>query len=222
MVHGTVTPVGYGTSPKNIAAKEIPTVTSGTIKKGIAIIGFKTSGSPKITGSFTLKIPGRKLSFPRDFRRFDLHLNAMIKARAVWEKTGGIVLADDSGLVVDYLGGEPGVYSARYLGEDTSYEIKNQAIIDRLADAKEEERTARFVSAIAAVLPDGSELVTEGTVEGLIAHEPAGNGGFGYDPIFYLPEYGVTSAEIPIEKKNEISHRGKALEAMKIKLRERL
>ena len=148
--------------------------------------------------------------------------NAMIKARAVWEKTGGIVLADDSGLVVDYLGGEPGVYSARYLGEDTSYEIKNQAIIDRLADAKEEERTARFVSAIAAVLPDGSELVTEGTVEGLIAHEPAGNGGFGYDPIFYLPEYGVTSAEIPIEKKNEISPRGKALEAMKIKLRERL
>ena len=141
--------------------------------------------------------------------------NAMIKARAVWEKTGGIVLADDSGLVVDYLGGEPGVYSARYLGEDTSYEIKNQAIIDRLADAKEEERTARFVSAIAAVLPDGSELVTEGTVEGLIAHEPAGNGGFGYDPIFYLPEYGVTSAEIPIEKKNEISHRGKALEAMR-------
>ena len=148
--------------------------------------------------------------------------NAMIKARAVWEKTGGIVLADDSGLVVDYLGGEPGVYSARYLGEDTSYEIKNQAIIDRLADAKEEERTARFVSTIAAVLPDGSELVTEGTVEGLIAHEPAGNGGFGYDPIFYLPEYGVTSAEIPIEKKKEIRHRGKALEAMKIKLRERL
>lgn len=148
--------------------------------------------------------------------------NAMIKAQAVWQQTGGIVLADDSGLVVDYLGGEPGVYSARYLGEDTSYEIKNQAIIDRLADAKEEERTARFVSAIAAVLPDGSELVTEGTVEGLIAHEPAGNGGFGYDPIFYLPEYGVTSAEIPIEKKNEISHRGKALEAMKIKLRERL
>ena len=148
--------------------------------------------------------------------------NAEIKARAVWNCTGDIVLADDSGLVVDYIGGEPGIYSARYMGEDTSYEIKNQNIIDRLADAKEEERTARFVSAIAAVLPDGSELVTEGTIEGLIAHEPAGNGGFGYDPIFYLPEYGVTSAEIPIEKKNEISHRGKALEAMKIKLRERL
>lgn len=145
--------------------------------------------------------------------------NAAIKARAVWEQTGDIVLADDSGLVVDYLGGEPGIYSARYMGEDTSYEIKNQAIIHRLAEAEEEGRTARFVCAIAAVLPDGTELSAEGTVEGLIAHEPAGDGGFGYDPIFYLPEYGMTSAQIPIEKKNEISHRGKALEAMKQKLK---
>lgn len=152
--------------------------------------------------------------------------NAQIKAQAVWEKAkevwngqGHIVLADDSGLVVDYLGGEPGIYSARYMGEDTSYEIKNQAIIDRVAEAKEEERTARFISAIAAVLPDGTVLHTEGIVEGMIAHRPAGDGGFGYDPIFYLPEYGMTSAQIPIEKKNEISHRGKALEAMKEKLR---
>ena len=145
--------------------------------------------------------------------------NAAIKARAVWEQTGDIVLADDSGLVVDYLGGEPGIYSARYMGEDTSYEIKNQAIIHRLAEAEEEGRTARFVCAIAAVLPDGTELSAEGTVEGLIAHEPAGDGGFGYVPIFYLPEYGMTSAQIPIEKKNEISHRGKALEAMKAKLK---
>ena len=105
--------------------------------------------------------------------------NAEIKARAVWEQTGHIVLADDSGLVVDYLGGEPGIYSARYMGEETSYEIKNQAIIDRVKDAKENERTARFVSAIAAVLPDGTILHTEGTVEGLIASEPAGTGGFG-------------------------------------------
>ncbi len=141
--------------------------------------------------------------------------NAEIKAKAVWEQTGHIVLADDSGLVVDYLGGEPGIYSARYMGEDTSYEIKNQAIIDRVA----EERTARFVSAIAAVLPDGTILHTEGTVEGEIAYQPAGTEGFGYDPIFYLPEYGMTSAQIPIEKKNEISHRGKALEAMKQKLK---
>lgn len=145
--------------------------------------------------------------------------NAEIKARAVWKQTGHIVLADDSGLVVDYLGGEPGIYSARYMGEDTSYEIKNQAIIDRVAEAKEEERTARFVSAIAAVLPDGTILHTEGTVEGEIAYQPAGTEGFGYDPIFYLPEYGMTSAQIPIEKKNEISHRGKALEAMKQKLK---
>lgn len=148
--------------------------------------------------------------------------NARIKAMAVWNCTGDIVLADDSGLVVDYLGGEPGVYSARYMGEDTSYGIKNQAIIDRLKEAGEQERTARFISVIAAVLPDGSVIHTEGTVEGVIAYEPAGTGGFGYDPIFYLPEYGKTSAEIPIEKKNEISHRGKALEAMKIKLKEAL
>ena len=145
--------------------------------------------------------------------------NAEIKAKAVWQQTGDIVLSDDSGLVVDYMGGEPGIYSARWMGEDTSYDIKNQAIIDRLADAKEEERTAHFVSAIAAVLPDGSVVHTEGTVEGLIAHKPAGNNGFGYDPIFFLPEYGMTSSEIPLEKKNEISHRGKALEAMKIKLK---
>ncbi len=146
--------------------------------------------------------------------------NARLKARAVWEKTKGVVLADDSGLVVDYLGGEPGVYSARYMGEDTSYEVKNRAIIERLKGAREEERTARFVCAIAAVLPDGRILQTEGTIEGKIAHKPAGQGGFGYDPIFFLPEYGLTSAEIPMEKKNEISHRGKALRAMKEKLKE--
>lgn len=146
--------------------------------------------------------------------------NAELKAMAVWKQTGDIVLADDSGLVVDYMGGEPGIYSARWMGEDTSYVIKNQAIMDNLAEAKEEERTARFVSAIAAVLPDGSVVHTEGTVEGMIAHVAAGSNGFGYDPIFFLPEYGMTSAEIPLEKKNEISHRGKALEAMKLKLRE--
>ena len=145
--------------------------------------------------------------------------NAVIKAKAVAKEVDAIVLADDSGLEIDYLNKEPGVYSARYMGEDTSYEIKNQAIIDRVAEAKEEERTARFVSAIAAVLPDGTILHTEGTVEGEIAYQPAGTEGFGYDPIFYLPEYGMTSAQIPIEKKNEISHRGKALEAMKQKLK---
>lgn len=145
--------------------------------------------------------------------------NAEIKARAVWQETGDIVLADDSGLVVDYIGGEPGIYSARYMGEDTSYEIKNQNIIDRLKGAREEERTARFVCNIAAVLPDGSVIHTEETMEGRIAHESAGSGGFGYDPILLLPEYGLTSAELTIEEKNRISHRGKALEAMKQQLK---
>lgn len=140
--------------------------------------------------------------------------NAEIKARAVWNLTGDIVLADDSGLVVDYIGGEPGIYS-RYLGEDTPYEVKNRSIIERLKDAEGRERSARFVCNIAAMLPDGRVLHTEAVMEGLIAGEPAGNGGFGYDPILYLPEFGRTSAEITMEQKNEISHRGKALRAMK-------
>lgn len=144
--------------------------------------------------------------------------NAEIKAKAVWARTGGIVLADDSGLAVDYLGGEPGVYSARYMGEDTSYDIKNQAIIDRLKGAKGKERSARFVCDIAAVLPDGTVIHTEGFMEGQIAEKPAGTEGFGYDPILYIPELGVTSAELTLEQKNQISHRGKALCAMKEEL----
>ena len=144
--------------------------------------------------------------------------NAEIKAKAVWARTGGIVLADDSGLAVDYLGGEPGVYSARYMGEDTSYDIKNQAIIDRLKGAKGKERSARFVCDIAAVLPDGTVIHTEGFMEGQIAEKPAGTEGFGYDPILYSPELGGTSAELTLEQKNQISHRGKALRAMKEEL----
>ena len=147
--------------------------------------------------------------------------NARIKARAVWEHTGGIVLADDSGLAVDYIGGEPGVYSARYLG-DTPYEEKNQILIERVKDAKGKERSARFMCNIAAVLPDGRVLHTEAAMEGEIAKEAAGNGGFGYDPILWLPEYGKTSAELTMEEKNRISHRGKALERMKDALKEAL
>lgn len=141
--------------------------------------------------------------------------NAEIKARAVWNCTGGIVLADDSGLVVDALGGEPGVYSARYMGEDTSYEIKNREIIRRLEAVSGQDRSARFVCIIAAVLPDGTVRKTEGTMDGVIAMEPAGEEGFGYDPILYIPEYGKTSAQLTMEEKNAISHRGKALRAMK-------
>ena len=146
--------------------------------------------------------------------------NAEIKARAVWNCTGDIVLADDSGLVVDYIGGEPGIYSARYMGEDTSYEIKNQNIIDRLADARGGERSARFVCNIAAVLPDGRVLHTEAAMEGQIAMKPAGCGGFGYDPTEITRRFNVSkSAEITLEQKNQISHRGKALEAMKQELK---
>lgn len=144
--------------------------------------------------------------------------NAIIKAKAIAALTDDIVLADDSGLEVDHLNKEPGVYSARYLGEDTSYEIKNQAILDRLAGVPKEKRTARFVCAIAAAMPDGEVLVTRETIEGYIGEKPAGNGGFGYDPIFYVDEYGCSTAELTEEQKNEVSHRGKALRAMKEKL----
>ena len=148
--------------------------------------------------------------------------NAVIKARAVMELSGSIVLADDSGLEVDYLNKEPGSYSARYLGEDTSYHVKNRSLIERLEGVPDEKRTARFVCAIAAALPDGRVLTTRRTMEGIIGYEERGEGGFGYDPIFYLPEYGCSTAELSMEKKNELSHRGKALRAMKEMLREAL
>ena len=114
--------------------------------------------------------------------------NALIKARAICKLAGEMVLADDSGLEIDYLNKEPGIYSARYMGEDTSYHIKNKSLIDRLEGVPDEKRTARFVCAIAAVFPDGKELVVRGTVEGIIGYEEKGENGFGYDPIFYLPE----------------------------------
>lgn len=141
--------------------------------------------------------------------------NAIIKATEIAKQTNDIVLADDSGLEIDYLNKEPGVYSARYLGEDTSYEIKNQALLDRLKGVPKEKRTARFVCAIAAALPDGKVLTTQATIEGYIGEAPAGKNGFGYDPIFYVDEYGCSTAELSEEQKNEISHRGKALREMK-------
>ena len=148
--------------------------------------------------------------------------NAAIKAKAIMEMTGEIVMADDSGLEIYYLDGAPGIYSARFMGEDTSYDIKNRALIDKLAGVPDEKRTARFVCAIACALPDGQILESRGTMEGIIGYEIKGKNGFGYDPIFYLPECGCTSAEISPEKKNELSHRGKALRAMKVTLEEYL
>lgn len=148
--------------------------------------------------------------------------NALIKARAIAELTEDIVLADDSGLEVDYLGGEPGIYSARYLGEDTSYEYKNRVILERMNGVEGKERSARFVCAIAAVVPqeDGTkkEFVVRGTFEGEIAQAVAGANGFGYDPIFYVPECGCTSAQLTMEEKNNRSHRGMALRLIRERL----
>jgi XTP/dITP diphosphohydrolase len=141
--------------------------------------------------------------------------NAIIKAKQVMELTGEIVLADDSGIEVDYLDKAPGVYSARFLGEDTPYPIKNQYIIDKLSDAGEEERSARFVCVIACAFPEGEVITRRATIEGAIAKQICGENGFGYDPIFYVPEYHCTTAQMSSEQKNEISHRGKALRAMK-------
>ena len=149
--------------------------------------------------------------------------NALIKARAVsaaLTEKNSVVLADDSGLVIDALNGEPGIYSARYMGEDTSYEVKNTNLIKRLESVPDEKRTARFVCAIAAVMPDGREFTVQAAIEGRIGYEQKGEGGFGYDPIFYVPEFGKTTAEMTAEEKNRVSHRGKALEQMKEVLRE--
>lgn len=142
--------------------------------------------------------------------------NALIKATEIAKLTENcIVLADDSGLEIDYLNKEPGIYSARYAGVDTSYTIKNNLLLERLAGVPDEKRTARFVCAVAAAFPDGSTEVVRGTIEGIIGHEIVGENGFGYDPIFYLPEYGCTTAQLSTEKKNELSHRGNALRAMR-------
>ncbi len=148
--------------------------------------------------------------------------NAMIKAAEIAriaaqnpEYRDAVVLADDSGLEIDYLNKEPGIYSARYMGENTSYDIKNNELIRRLDGVPDEKRTARFVCAIAAAFPDGTKRVVRGTMEGRIGYEIAGENGFGYDPIFYLPEYGCTSAQLTPEKKNELSHRGEGLRKMR-------
>lgn len=149
--------------------------------------------------------------------------NALIKAKDIAGKVSdAIVLADDSGLVIDALHGEPGIYSARYMGEDTSYAIKNANLIQRLEGVPKEQRTARFVCAIAAVFPNGMTYTTEATIEGYIGYEERGEGGFGYDPIFMVEELGCSTAELSAEQKNAISHRGKALQAMKVYIKKEL
>lgn len=149
--------------------------------------------------------------------------NALIKAKAIAELLpDDIVMADDSGLEIDYLNKEPGIYSARYMGEHTSYDIKNNHILERLKGVPKEQRTARFVCAVAAVFPGGKSIVVNGTMEGRIADHIAGENGFGYDPIFWLDDYGCTSAEISPEEKNSLSHRGKALRAVRQQIMEQI
>lgn len=152
--------------------------------------------------------------------------NARIKAEAIARIVTGrqeaaIVLADDSGLEIDALNKEPGVYSARYMGENTSYREKNANLISRLEGVPVEKRSARFVCAMAAVLPDGESFHVQETIEGYIGYEEKGENGFGYDPIFMVPELGCTTAELSMEQKNKISHRGKALAKMKEELIQR-
>lgn len=168
----------------------------------------------------SMKEAGIEIDIVEDGKTFEE--NAIIKAKAVAAKTEHIVMADDSGLEVDYLNKEPGIYSARYMGEDTPYDIKNASLLKRLEGVEDEKRTARFVCAIATVLQDGEVITAHGVIEGRLAYEPAGEKGFGFDPIFYLPDYGCTCAELSEEDKNSISHRGRALRAMKEKLEKRI
>ncbi len=175
----------------------------------------------------SMKEAGLALEIEEDGVTFEE--NARIKADAVAaalaeqeKEQDCVVMADDSGLEIDYLNGEPGVYSARYLGEETPFSEKSMDLLRRLEDVPEEERSARFVCAIAAVFPDGETVIARGTIEGRIGHELRGGNGFGYDPIFYLPEYGRTAAELSDEEKNRISHRSRALEQMKEELKKRV
>lgn len=178
-------------------------------------------------GIISMKEAGLDLEIEENGTTFEE--NAMIKAKAVADALAAqkrpekyVVMADDSGLEIDCLNGEPGIYSARYLGEETPFSVKSRDFLRRMADVPEEKRTARFVCAIAAVFPDGEPAVTRGIVEGRIGHELRGDNGFGYDPIFYLPEYDRTAAELSDEEKNQISHRSRALGLMKEELKKRI
>ena len=148
--------------------------------------------------------------------------NYMLKAKAVMEATGLPAVADDSGLCVDVLGGAPGVYSARYGGPEYVTDLDRlNLLLHEMRGIRSEERTARYVCVITLLMPDGEAIVTRGTCEGMILSEPHGTGGFGYDPIFYIPKEGMTFAEMGIERKNQISHRANALKMLCRKLDER-
>mgnify|MGYP003311417100 CR=1 FL=1 len=167
---------------------------------------------------FSLQEAGIKADIDENGSSFEE--NAAIKAEAIEKMTGAIVLADDSGLEIDYLNGEPGIYSARYMGEETSYHVKNAHLIERLKGVPDEQRTARFVCCVAAAFPDRETAVVRGTIEGRIGYKEEGENGFGYDPIFYFPPCQKTSAEMTLEEKNKYSHRAKALKKLYTILKE--
>ncbi len=166
----------------------------------------------------TMKEEGFDPDIVEDGKTFEE--NALIKARTVHALAkGAYVMADDSGLCIDALDGAPGIYSARFCGEDSTYPEKFAKIFEMLKDVPEEKRTAKFVCSIAVVRPDGSEFTVRGEICGVLHEKPMGDGGFGYDPIFYVPEFGMTTAQMTKEQKNSISHRGKASRAMAEKLK---
>lgn len=146
--------------------------------------------------------------------------NALIKAREVNKLTGEMVMADDSGLEVDFLNGAPGIFSSRFAGENATDEEKNNKLFLLLEGVPFEKRTARFVCVIAVVFPDGRDFTVKGTCEGYIGFKAEGENGFGYDPLFFLPDYNMTTAQMSSEEKHRISHRGKALRLMADKLHE--
>lgn len=146
--------------------------------------------------------------------------NAEKKAVEIMKASGEAAIADDSGLEIDFLDKQPGIHSARFLGHDTPYSIKNAEILDMLKDVPEEKRTARFVCAVCLALPDGRIIRSRGTLEGRIGNKITGENGFGYDPIFFIPEKNCYSAELSTEEKNKISHRGKAMAEMREKILE--
>ncbi|PWJ71151.1 XTP/dITP diphosphohydrolase [Ruminococcaceae bacterium R-25] len=166
----------------------------------------------------TMKEEGFNPDIVEDGKTFEE--NALIKARAVHALApSAYVMADDSGLCIDALDGAPGIYSARFCGEDSTYPEKFAKIFEMLKDVPEDQRTAKFVCSIAVVRPDGSEFTVRGEVCGILHEKPMGDGGFGYDPIFYVPEFGMTTAQMTKDQKNSISHRGKASRAMAEKLK---
>lgn len=199
--------------------KELKLILATSNKDKVREIGEILSGTPFVAVS--MRDEGFNPDIVEDGKTFEE--NALIKARAVHALApDAYVMADDSGLCIDALDGAPGIYSARFCGENSTYPEKFAKIFEMLKDVPEEKRTAKFVCSIAVVRPDGSEFTVRGEICGVLHEKPAGDGGFGYDPIFYVPEFGMTTAQMTKEQKNSISHRGKASRAMAEKLKEDL